>query len=808
MMLIKLHAAGQAPRVSRRWQVYVHPGWKLQQQVGAAAKGQARTLWARRHADSIQDEAQNIAGTSFPADAVFDDPAYNGISLVGSSTYDEPEPIGDDDWVDCDVDQEQPDDGPPAAQTPLATLFTASTSGSGVTVAAENLATSPIPLNADAMAHVDDPDPFSIPLSFLAAARWSVWHSAHPSVVLAMMLTAWLHLCAHLPYRFCDVILTVIGFILAEAGQAHLVPQLRSSLHGCISALRLDPHIRLYPTCPQCLEPHPESVTANVNSRCSVCKHPLFKLESPIPAKGQWKRRRKGKQLPKAYLSTPAKTITEQLADILLQPGMEDAMSSWRRRSRVTGWLSDFFDGQISKVILGPDGLPFFRRDLPEDPDDEIRLGFALGVDWFSYLRSQITASYTSCPMSFNIVNLPPYLRETDPDQTQRYLRVLVNELIRLWHVGVVLPTYRNPQGRRVRVALIGVFCDKPAAHKIGGFGSHAHTFFCTRDWITQGLKATAAAFARGGVVKTHFYHIWVQLKIFRKTKEIRRLHEILDKLNLPSKLGRLPRLVGEPAGGSLTADQWLNLATTVALLALPELWNQAFSVSDAAQEDAFLAQRRASIQKVLASRKAQQLAKRKKRQSTATSKQNPKVSSSSETTRRSTRVRRPTEKGKDMVLEPDDAGAHEDDGDDAWLDDDSEESTRASQLHPRDLSNFFKLCTAVQLFLSDSINFVLDYGPLRGFWTFVFERLNKILKGYHTNNHEGGEIEGTFFREFHRSAQLHSMLTEGVQHTDRESYKAASRLMMDATSDHRGTLQQLADELDAEYEDGASPAT
>lgn len=137
--------------------------------------------------------------------------------------------------------------------------------------------------------------------------------------------------------------------------------------------------------------------------------------------------------------------------------------------------------------------------------------------------------------MSFSIVNLPPYLRlvldqcgwlfvaaywhsfgsyrasnlllsmiipgpkETNPDQTQHYVRVLVNELLRLWHKGQVLPTYRTTQGRLVRVILVGVFCDKPVAHKIGGFGLHTHTFFCTRNWITQGLKATIAAFTKGG---------------------------------------------------------------------------------------------------------------------------------------------------------------------------------------------------------------------------------------------------------------------------------------------------------------------
>jgi hypothetical protein len=43
----------------------------------------------------------------------------------------------------------------------------------------------------------------------------------------------------------------------------------------------------------------------------------------------------------------------------------------------------------------------------------------------------------------------------------------------------------------------------------------------------------------------------------------------MLSQLKMPAKLGRLPNLIGEPAGGSLTADQWLNFATVVAPLAV-----------------------------------------------------------------------------------------------------------------------------------------------------------------------------------------------------------------------------------------------
>ncbi|OJT12651.1 hypothetical protein TRAPUB_10801 [Trametes pubescens] len=568
------------------------------------------------------------------------------------------------------------------------------------------------------MASLDEVDPFFTPTMF-ADARWSAFSISHPSVVLAMLLAAWLHLSAHLPFRFCDALLSVIGLILAEAGQAHLVPFLRSSLTGCLSALRLDPSFKVYPTCPNssCLEPHPECAAAHADTLCTACGHPLFKIETGHGRAGG------GRKQAKPHLRTPAKSITEQLADLLIQAGMEDALEGWRHRSRVPGWLSDFFDGAISKSLLGPDGLPFFRRD--DDDDDELRIGLALGV------------------------------------------------------------------------------------------------------------------------VKTHFYHIWIQLKIFRKTKELRQLHDILAKLSLPSKLGRLPRLVGEPAGGSLTADQWLILATVVGPLALPQLWEGVDGDGDSTMDDSFLENRRMMLRETVANRKAQQQAKRARVAPSNKCPGNCKPAGShtaegSNTTRRSTRARKPSEKGKALVLEADDAGAVVDEDNDTWIDEE-DDSTRASQLHPRDLSNFLKLCAAVKLYLADRLDesqldeadalmreycaelielygpevirlnhhyathtadFVRDYGPLRGFWTFLFERLNKILKSYRTNNHEGGEIETTFFREFHRSMRLHRTLTAGILHPSGSTFSMASQIMLEATTDNRGTLRQLAEELDEEYSD------
>ena len=43
-----------------------------------------------------------------------------------------------------------------------------------------------------------------------------------------------------------------------------------------------------------------------------------------------------------------------------------------------------------------------------------------------------------------------------------------------------------DPLARLVRVALVAVVCDKPAAHKMGGFASHSHNTFCTRCKIQK----------------------------------------------------------------------------------------------------------------------------------------------------------------------------------------------------------------------------------------------------------------------------------------------------------------------------------
>ncbi len=64
----------------------------------------------------------------------------------------------------------------------------------------------------------------------------------------------------------------------------------------------------------------------------------------------------------------------------------------------------------------------------------------------------------------------------------------------------MMIQTPQFPDGHLVRVALVALVCDKPAAHKLAGFGLNGHTHFCTKCWIKQADKATLAAYEKNGL--------------------------------------------------------------------------------------------------------------------------------------------------------------------------------------------------------------------------------------------------------------------------------------------------------------------
>ena len=58
----------------------------------------------------------------------------------------------------------------------------------------------------------------------------------------------------------------------------------------------------------------------------------------------------------------------------------------------------------------------------------------------------------------------------------------------------------------------------------------------------------------------------------------------------------------------------------------------------------------------------------------------------------------------------------------------------------------------------------------MHGFWTFLFERINKVLKSYNSSNHSGGELETSFFREFHRTIQQSRVVSSFLNYVPKGS--------------------------------------
>ncbi|KIO00975.1 hypothetical protein M404DRAFT_29181 [Pisolithus tinctorius Marx 270] len=766
----------------------------------------------------------------------------------------------------------------------------------------------------------DDPDPFHSEHDYLRSGTSFQDLSSQPIyLIVVYMMTTWLHLQWHLPCAACNAVLSILSFLLLALCPTLAPPFV--TLPSAMKVLGLDLPIHKLPSRPLCRDVFPPAGSLHTQDECVPCKAALF-----LPS--QTKRGMlRCKTTP--CVKYPYLPLSEQIRSMLTIPGVEDSLDEWCTRTRSPGVYMDIFDGAICRAKLkAPDSSLFFANG-PQDqhgPSDELQISVNLGIDWFSYIWSNIAPSHSSCPMSFSICNLPPEYRryrtsnlmltsilpgpkEQSPDQIQRFLWPIISDLLCLWQHSIRVPMPSSPGGRLTRVVLVTVVCNKPAAHKIGGFSSHSHTNFCHNCWISQAQKDKAAAFVPDafrahtnaeqrelgqqylrlttatarkafvkdwividpmhnlflGLAKTHFYNIWVQGKILHLNHELRIFHNILADFEIPTSCGKLPTDISIPARGSLTADQWLLLATVygpiaamkaqqdgsltdhVALIAKQESEKtsneekkkadaQALKDARSRGKEADAAEKaRIAVEKVAAeeAKKTEKLRvaeekKAKKARGTelkqvsamrfsffpaynlyfelAKSKGNPTLSA-------------------DHVLEnaaPDNYNA---DVPGEGIGEQDEADSKCI-LHPDDPSNFLKLCAAIHLLIKHTITdqeissadsllrqycteliqlygsgclkpnhhyathtsqYVRNFGPLSGFWTFLFERLNKILKSFKTNNHGDRELETTLFNEFHRMCQS-SRLTP-----DESLGRKVSDIMLKASAEERGTVAGLA---------------
>ncbi|KAJ7712854.1 hypothetical protein B0H16DRAFT_1811810 [Mycena metata] len=459
-------------------------------------------------------------------------------------------------------------------------------------------------------------------------------------------------------------------------------------------------------------------------------------------------------------------------------------------------------------------------------------------------------------PRNLLLTKLSPGPHGETSDEFQRGMAATVADLLMLYDEGIFVKTPKYPQGRRVRIILIAVCCDHPAMCVCGGFSDHrSKKFPCTRCNITHddiqtaaGMKVDAFTARDGeqhrresaeyakipeddkkardtfastygtryyefshlsyfdpvrqiiidpmhciflGVVKTQWLDAWIKdpaalrKSTALKPREIDQIHEYLQALEMPSWVARLPSKVGYPAGGNLTSDEWKGMLLVFLPLILPHIWTEWFPVAEADHDKA--------MKRWEAKEKAR---KNRIADGTATAKER----------------KNPTPDPKPIRMFKNDpdlllklatcckillAGTI----DVATL-------PRAQQLLEDYLAGFLAnhpdLVKPNFHYITHIFKIIRDFGPVYGFWTFLFERLNKLLKSYDTNNHGDGELELTFFREFHRDANLREVLSQLAQREGREGLTpeeqcvaANARLILATDGDVRGTLASMTTEVE-----------
>ncbi|KAG2351109.1 hypothetical protein BDR07DRAFT_1502581, partial [Suillus spraguei] len=335
----------------------------------------------------------------------------------------------------------------------------------------------------------DDTDPFFIVDGLCAENTTDLMHlPGHLVSIYAVV--SWLHLQFHLPKVACNALLAIFACILLTLSPNIEPPFV--TLQSSNRVLGVDKPIYTLPVCPSCRDVFPPACSLQSHDQCTLCNEDLF-----LPDKTAHGNQR---SLKSPLIKYPYLPLSDQIKSLLKVPGLKSILDGWCSKQRAPNQYINIFDGSVCKTKL---------KALDAGPDGELRVGVNLGVDWFSYIRSNIAPSHSSCPTSFSICNLPPKYRyrtsnlmctsilpgpkEQNPDQIQRFLRPIISFIV-------------------------------------------------------------------------------------------------------PGSCGRLPTDIGMPSGGSLTADQWLLLATTYGPIIIPQLWSTCLP-SDS--DDQILHQWVAMIQKL-----------------------------------------------------------------------------------------------------------------------------------------------------------------------------------------------------------------
>ncbi|KAI9062951.1 hypothetical protein FKP32DRAFT_768228 [Trametes sanguinea] len=336
----------------------------------------------------------------------------------------------------------------------------------------------------------------------------TIYRSSHDKwfVRSIILMVAYLHTRHHVTFRCATIILFTVRAIFIGLGLLDIDDPMPMTFTTALKRLELTDRFHILPACSQCRRLFRPDIAPT--TRCPDCGGVLFSQGSVniiLQLLGTSPRR------PIPRFAAPLRPLSVALLEILIaRPELLDKLDDWRKTTSPPGHHTCIQDGRIWKTLVGSDGLLFFG---PQQ-HGEARIGVIYHLDWFSFRRSPYAPSHSSGIISFSIANLERLLRyrvehmlpcavtpgpgEPNAEELQYYQEILMDDLLILFHEGILVPRPSPQPPKRARVACVCASLDHPGMCKCGGFADKNHAEDpCPKcevaskdmyEWITRSL--------------------------------------------------------------------------------------------------------------------------------------------------------------------------------------------------------------------------------------------------------------------------------------------------------------------------------
>lgn len=289
--------------------------------------------------------------------------------------------------------------------------------------------------------------------------------------------------------KFISQFLSAIGLLAGCEALVRFAKTLPGTLYMARIKLGLDKDdFEKFAACPKCNKLYKledciikKTNGSVISKRCVHVRYPNHPQKSRRTECGSFLMKKVRNKSGSLYLQPKRmyclRPLKSSLETLLSKPGFIDKCEEWRNLQSEDGKMRDVHEGNIWKDFKDKEGKSYFSTIG--------HLAVMMNVDWFQpYKHTQ-----HSCGVIYVVLmNLPRHERfkienviivgiipgPSEPKgNINSFLEPFVNELLDFWD-GVKIRNLKIKGSMiKIRVALLALCCDIPAARKCGGFAGH-----------------------------------------------------------------------------------------------------------------------------------------------------------------------------------------------------------------------------------------------------------------------------------------------------------------------------------------------